>query len=321
VFRRNKVKVAVEDLCLGIPHSECFGFLGTNGAGKSTTMNMLTGDMIPSAGVAKINSYDIVYERAEIRQRMGYCPQFDPLLDLMSAREHLYMYARFRGLNSKQAKERADAIIQHTGLTPYANNNSQGYSGGNKRKLSLGIAIIGEPSLCLLDEPSSGMDPLSRRFMWDIIGELSKTMSVVLTTHSMEEAEALCNRIGIMVKGQLQVLGSVQHLKTRFGDGYELEVHSDNLHIPDIQVYIQEQFPGAELQESHFGHVKYKLPFGNNLTLADVFEGLESQRQVLGIRDYAVSQTSLEQIFIKVARKHEEGDEDADVDQDQDQLQ
>jgi ABC-type multidrug transport system ATPase subunit len=139
-------------------------------------------------------------------------------------------------------------------------------------------------------------------------------MSVVLTTHSMEEAEALCNRIGIMVKGQLQVLGSVQHLKTRFGDGYELEVHSDNLHMADIQLYIQEQFPGAELQELHFGHVKYKLPFNgqSQLRLATVFEKLESQKHILGIRDYAVSQTSLEQIFIKVARKKEHEEEESD---------
>lgn len=125
----------------------------------------------------------------------------------MTAKEHLYMYARFRGLTKEQANDRADLIIAQTGLTPYANNNSQTYSGGNKRKLSLGISIIGEPKLVLLDEPSSGMDPLARRFMWDLINDISKHMSVVLTTHSMDEAEALCNRIGIMVKGNMAVLG------------------------------------------------------------------------------------------------------------------
>lgn len=294
-------KVAVNNLSLGIPSRECFGFLGTNGAGKSTTMNILSGDINPTSGIALIDNYDCITQREAIREQMGYCPQTDCLLDLMTAYEHLYMYARLRGLTKQQAHDRAELLVEQTGLTQYRNTVSHTYSGGNKRKLCLSISIIGEPKLVLLDEPSSGMDPLARRFMWELIHELSQYMSVVLTTHSMEEAEALCSRIGIMVNGNLSALGSVQHLKSRYGNGYILEIHVAQNNLDNVLHNVQTTFNGSVLTEQHFGHLKFQLP-NISSSLSNIFQWMESQKQQYDIRDYAVSQTSLEQIFVQIAQ-------------------
>jgi ATP-binding cassette, subfamily A (ABC1), member 3 len=161
------------------------------------------------------------------RRKIGFCPQFDALFELLTAREHLELYARIKGIAEKDIKRVVDAKIAEMGLTEYANRTAGGYSGGNKRKLSVAIAMIGEPSIVFLDEPSTGMDPVARRFMWEIISDIvtkREKCSVILTTHSMEECEALCSRIGIMVGGVLRCLGSAQRLRTRYGRGYQIEI-------------------------------------------------------------------------------------------------
>jgi ATP-binding cassette subfamily A (ABC1) protein 3 len=224
----NDVKVAVQCLTFGIPRGECFGFLGINGAGKTTTLSILSGELTPSSGTAHINGFDIISQQRQIRQLIGYCPQFDALFELLTVQEHLELYARIKGL-SKLGKDKFEANIEkkikELNLTIYRDKLAGSLSGGNKRKLSVAIATIGDPPIVFLDEPSSGMDPVARRFMWKVIARMStmeSRCSVMLTTHSMEEAEALCTRIGVMVNGQLQCLGSAQHLKHRFGQGYEV---------------------------------------------------------------------------------------------------
>lgn len=150
----------------------------------------------------------------EARKHTGFCPQTDPLLDLMSGRETLYMHARLRGVPKDQADEYVSALLDRLTLTPHADKLTEHYSGGNKRKLSLGIALAGDPRVLIIDEPSTGLDPVAkRRGMWKIITDVSRSRSVILTTHSMQEAEALCTRAGIMVDGQLRCIGTVQHLK------------------------------------------------------------------------------------------------------------
>jgi ABC-type multidrug transport system ATPase subunit len=154
-FRRPVV--AVRNLSLSVPAGECFGFLGINGAGKTTAMSILTGDFPPTGGNAAVKGYDILKEMQKVRQVIGYCPQFDPLLDLMTGREHLILFARLRGVKKRDLNRLVDTLIDQIGLTKFADKVSSSYSGGNKRKLSLGIALIGNPSLVMLDEPSSGM--------------------------------------------------------------------------------------------------------------------------------------------------------------------
>eukprot|EP01084_Bolivina_argentea_P074817 135693_1 len=215
---------AVKGLFFGVKQGECFGFLGVNGAGKTTTLSTLTGAQYPSSGTAFIRGHDIIREQLKCRRYIGYVPQFDALFDLLNCDEHLKFYGLVKGLKSDMYKKQTDVLISSLTLQKYRNKLSHTYSGGNKRKLSVAVAMIGSPPVVFLDEPSTGMDPVSRRFMWRFISSTMSNRAVILTTHSMEECEALCNRIGIMVNGQLQCIGNNQHLKTRFGKGYQLDL-------------------------------------------------------------------------------------------------
>ncbi|TYZ60931.1 hypothetical protein PybrP1_004334 [[Pythium] brassicae (nom. inval.)] len=209
-------KRAVADLSFGLARGECFGFLGINGAGKTTTMKILTGDVLPSSGSAKLNGHDIRTQLAK----------FDALLELLTVREHLELYGRLKGFTSTVLRSEVDRLLHELQLTSFERKLAGCLSGGNKRKLSVAIAMIGSPDLLFLDEPSTGMDPHARRFMWDVILQVSvqsRQTTVMLTTHSMGECEALCSKVGIMMGGRLRCYGSIPHLKERFGDGFLLE--------------------------------------------------------------------------------------------------
>eukprot|EP00736_Rhodelphis_marinus_P014162 Rmarinus@m.10137 len=294
-------KVAVHDLWLGVPVGECFGFLGINGAGKSTTMNMLTGDLQPTSGSASINGYDVVRDLKKAQRDVGYTPQTDPLLEWMTAREHLEIFGRLKGIPDDRIHSLAEHIMISVGLGPFMDKCSGTYSGGTKRKLSLAIALIGQPKLVFLDEPSTGMDPLARRQMWDAIIEVGKRCSIVLTTHSMEECEALCSRVGIMVAGRLHCLGPIQHLKSKFGGGYFLEINAPSEAMEGIQTFISTTFKGAVCEEFFGTRVKYALP-AQDMTLSQVFRLIEGSKKDLRITDYSVSQSTLEQLFVRMAR-------------------
>ncbi|CAM9440491.1 unnamed protein product, partial [Chrysoparadoxa australica] len=219
-------KVAVDGLSFAIPRGQCFGFLGINGAGKTTTLSMLSGVFHPTSGGAYVYGHNVVTDQEKIRPLVGYCPQFDALLDLLTVQEHLELYADIKGINKNEIAQCVDQKIEELNLEGFRHARSDQLSGGNKRKLSVAMATIGDPSVIFLDEPSSGMDAIARRKMWRIINRMTERglCSVILTTHSMEEAEALCGRIGIMVNGDLQCLGSAQHLKHRFGQGLEVDL-------------------------------------------------------------------------------------------------
>ena len=220
-------KYAVKGMSLGIPMGECFGLLGINGAGKSTALNMLSGEFRPTAGSAHLAGLDLLTEVHKCRRQIGFCPQFDALFELLTAREHLQLYARIKGICEADISRVVDSKIAEMGLTEYADRAAGTFSGGNKRKLSVAIAMIGEPLIVFLDEPSTGMDPVAKRYMWEIISDIvtkRERCSLILTTHSMEECEALCTRIGIMVGGVLRCLGSSQRLRTKYGHGYQIEI-------------------------------------------------------------------------------------------------
>ncbi|CDQ94049.1 unnamed protein product, partial [Oncorhynchus mykiss] len=179
-----KTRQAVDRICVGVPAGECFGLLGVNGAGKTTTFKMLTGDTDVSSGEATVSGYSILSDMLDVHQNMGYCPQFDAIDDLLTGREHLYLYARLRGVPESDISRVADWGIQKLGLSEYAGRCAGTYSGGNKRKLSTAIAMIGCPALVLLDEPTTGMDPHSRRFLWTaIMSVIQDGRAVVLTSH------------------------------------------------------------------------------------------------------------------------------------------
>uniref|UniRef100_A0A3Q1FT28 ATP binding cassette subfamily A member 7 n=1 Tax=Acanthochromis polyacanthus TaxID=80966 RepID=A0A3Q1FT28_9TELE len=293
-------KPAVDRLCLGIPRSECFGLLGVNGAGKTSTFRMLTGDTPITHGEAFLNQYSVLTEMERVHQLMGYCPQFDAISDLLTGREHLELYARLRGVPEESVTKVAQWGVKKLGLVQYAEQEAGGYSGGNKRKLSTAISLIGAPPVIFLDEPTTGMDPKAKRFLWNCILSVTKEgRAVVLTSHSMEECEALCTRMAIMVNGRFQCLGSVQHLKNRFGDGYTIILRlADTKVDPDscpVNAYMMKSFPSLQLKERHQNVLQYQLP-SHTCCLARVFDVLANNYEELGVVDFSVSQTTLDQV-------------------------
>ncbi|KAM4576304.1 ATP-binding cassette sub-family A member 2 isoform 2-T2 [Odontesthes bonariensis] len=296
--------LAVDRLCLGVRPGECFGLLGVNGAGKTTTFKMLTGDECTTGGEAFINGNSILKDLLRVQQSIGYCPQFDALFDDLTAREHLELYTRLRGIPWKDQGQVVQWALEKLELSQYAEKPAGTYSGGNKRKLSTAIALIGYPSLIFLDEPTTGMDPKARRFLWNLILDIIKTgRSVVLTSHSMEECEALCTRLGIMVNGRFKCLGSIQHLKNRFGDGYMITVRTkSSSNVKEVVRFFNRNFPEAVLKERHHTKVQYQLK-SEWTCLAQVFSKMEQVVELLGIEDYSVSQTTLDNVFVNFAKK------------------
>jgi ATP-binding cassette subfamily A (ABC1) protein 3 len=214
--------VAVQDISFLVKRRECFALLGVNGAGKTTTFKILTGEFSPSGGSVHINGLSIMNEIPEIRNCIGYCPQFDSVTDLLTGKEHLELYARIKGIPKRLIPDIVAAKIREMDLTAFQHVRAGNYSGGNKRKLSVAIACIGNPPVVFLDEPSAGLDPEARRKMWKVISQIkSMKTSLIFTTHYIEEAEILCDRIGIMVAGRFKCIGSSWHIKEKFGEGYE----------------------------------------------------------------------------------------------------
>ncbi|KAM4548979.1 phospholipid-transporting ATPase ABCA1 isoform 1-T1 [Odontesthes bonariensis] len=305
-------KPVVDRLCLGIPRGECFGLLGVNGAGKTSTFRMLTGDTHITHGEAFLQHHSVLTEMERVHQLMGYCPQFDALSDLLTGREHLELYARLRGVPEESVTKVAHWGVKKLGLTQYAEQEAGGYSGGNKRKLSTAISLIGAPPVIFLDEPTTGMDPKAKRFLWNCILSVTKEgRAVVLTSHSMEECEALCTRMAIMVNGRFQCLGSVQHLKNRFGDGYTIIIRlADPNYDPDlcpVNAYMRKCFSNIELKEQHQNVLQYQLP-SYACCLARVFDVLSNNYEELGIVDFSVSQTTLDQVFVSFAKEQTDDD-------------
>ncbi|XP_055368383.1 phospholipid-transporting ATPase ABCA1b isoform X2 [Betta splendens] len=299
-----KQKPAVDRLCVGIPPGECFGLLGVNGAGKTTTFKMLTGDTGVTSGEAFLAGKSILREINTVHQNMGYCPQFDAINDLLTGREHLELYAVLRGVGESEVCDVAEWGIRKLGLVKYADKAAGSYSGGNMRKLSTAMALIGAPPVVFLDEPTTGMDPKARRALWNCIHSVIKEgRSVVLTSHSMEECEALCTRMAIMVNGRFRCLGSVQHLKNRFGDGYTiiLRVAGPDPDLLPVMKFIESELSGSTLKERHRNMLQYQLP--SSLTsLAHIFSILAKNKEMLRIEDYSVTQTTLDQVFVNFAK-------------------
>uniref|UniRef100_A0A673CI96 ATP-binding cassette, sub-family A (ABC1), member 4a n=1 Tax=Sphaeramia orbicularis TaxID=375764 RepID=A0A673CI96_9TELE len=298
---------AVDRICAGVSPGECFGLLGVNGAGKTTTFKMLTGDIDVTSGEASVAGYSILTNILDVHQNMGYCPQFDAIDELLTGREHLHLYARLRGVPEYEISRVADWAIQKLGLSEDAGHTAGTYSGGNRRKLSTAIAMIGCPSLVLLDEPTTGMDPLSRRFLWNsIMSVIQDRRAVVLTSHSMEECEALCTRLAIMVNGSFKCLGTIQHLKYKFGDGYVVTMKIRAAKpgcTPDLnpaEAFMESTFPGCIQTEKHHNTLQYKI---SSPSLAKIFQMVVANKDKLNIEDYSVSQTTLDQV--KMQRKTE----------------
>lgn len=208
---------AVDRVTFAVERGEVFGFLGANGAGKSTTIRMLTGILLPSSGTGTVAGYDIIRDQEHIRRNIGYMSQRFSLYEDMTVEENLAFYAGVYGMSPKAAKESRERLYERLGLGDLRNRLTASLPLGWKQRSSLACAIQHNPRVVFLDEPTGGVDPISRRSFWDIIYDLAEQrITVFVTTHYMDEAE-YCGRISIMHAGKILALGSPTELKTVYG--------------------------------------------------------------------------------------------------------
>ena len=219
--------IAIKNLNFAIMPGECFGLLGLNGAGKTTTFKCITQELSQDNGKIYVNNTDISGHFNELNELFGYCPQFDAIFELLSVYENLEFYASIKGIKKSSIQSLVNAMIKEMALDEFTNKIAGRLSGGNKRKLAVAISMLCNPPIILLDEPSTGMDPEARRFMWSVIHKMStkgRKSSVIMTTHSMDEAETLCKRMAIMVNGEFVCMGKANQIKDKYGYGYEADV-------------------------------------------------------------------------------------------------
>ncbi len=209
--------VALEDLTLRVPRGELFGLLGPNGAGKSTTINVLCGIVKPTRGKVLVGEMDIVKTPDKVKTLIGVCPQEPAVFTFLTGRENVELFGNLHGMPKDQIRLRTDDLLEKIGLVEGATRQTKKYSGGMIRRISLVMALINDPEIAFLDEPTAAMDPQSRRAVWDFIKDLkARGKSIILTTHYIEEAQALCDRVGIIDHGKLIALDTPQKLMEKY---------------------------------------------------------------------------------------------------------
>lgn len=220
----DKSIIAVDHIDLKVPTGGLFGFLGPNGAGKTTTLSMLSTTLAPSKGTAQVLGYDLIKDYAKIRKKIGICPQDLIFYSRLTARENLTLMAKLYGMLSIDYRSRIDDLLGRMGLLDWGDTLANKFSGGMKRRLNVIMAVVHSPELIFLDEPSAGLDPQSRRVVWDFIRDFEKQKAtVVLTTHNMEEADDLSGYISIIDHGKIIAQGTPMELKGKLGEGDVIE--------------------------------------------------------------------------------------------------
>ncbi|GMJ15142.1 A. THALIANA ABC2 HOMOLOG 1, ABC2 homolog 1, ATP-binding cassette A2 [Hibiscus trionum] len=313
---------AVKGLWVNLAKDQLFCLLGPNGAGKTTAINCLTGITPVTSGDALIygNSVRSSVSMSNIRKIIGVCPQFDILWNALSGQEHLELFANVKGLPPATIESVVKKSLAEVRLTEAAKVRAGSYSGGMRRRLSVAVSLLGDPKLVILDEPTTGMDPISRRHVWDIIERAKRGRVIVLTTHSMEEADVLSDRIGIMVKGRLSCLGTSIRLKSRFGTGFIANVSftgSNNEHSPSdgdavgttyCQKSVKQFFKNhldVEPKEENRNYLTFVIPHDREKLLAKFFKELEERGDEFGIADIQLSLATMEEVFLNIARQAE----------------
>ncbi|KAF5021446.1 hypothetical protein F66182_6510 [Fusarium sp. NRRL 66182] len=329
---------AVDNVTFGIKRGEVFALLGPNGAGKSTTISLIRGDIKPdrNGGDVLVEDVSVNHSLAAARANLGVCPQFDAM-DQMTVREHLEFYARVRGV--QDVDHNVKAVLQAVGLESFSSRIAHALSGGNKRKLSLGIALMGNPTVVLLDEPSSGLDAASKRVMWKTLEATVPGRSILLTTHSMEEADALAGRAGILARRML-ALGTPDNLRHRFGDAIHIHLVSSTAprtsqeEMTRITDWIRQTLPSADVEEkTYYGQIRFSVRAsqilaatsgrseeeitnaGDDLSqsaIGHLVVLLEENKNQLGVGHYSVSPTTLDQVFLAIVGQHNVKEENSE---------
>lgn len=210
-------KTAVDNISFSVDKGSIFSLLGVNGAGKTTTIKMLCGLTRPTGGEAYVLSHNIHTELDEVKKLVNISPQDTSVASRLTVRENLEFIAGIYGADRKKQREKADEMIQYFHLQEVADRRAKVLSGGWQRKLSIAMALITEPQIIFLDEPTLGLDVLARRELWEVIRRMKEKITIILTTHYMEEAESLSDKVAVMVDGQIKAMGSVEELKEQTG--------------------------------------------------------------------------------------------------------
>ncbi|KAJ9543250.1 hypothetical protein OSB04_022957 [Centaurea solstitialis] len=317
VYSSSKGKCcAVDSLQLTLYENQILALLGHNGAGKSTTISMLVGLLAPTSGDALVFGKSILTDMDDIRKNLGVCPQYDILFPELTVKEHLEIFANIKGVNEESLGSSVTEMVDEVGLADKLNTNVSALSGGMKRKLSLGIALIGDSKVVILDEPTSGMDPYSMRLTWQLIKRIKKGRIILLTTHSMDEADVLGDRIAIMANGSLKCCGSSLFLKHQYGVGYTLTLAKTSPGASAAADIVYKHIPSATCVSEVGTEISFKLPLVSSASFEYMFREIESCMRKsdphsislehedckdFGIESYGISVTTLEEVFLRVA--------------------
>uniref|UniRef100_A0A2K6MXL0 ATP binding cassette subfamily A member 2 n=1 Tax=Rhinopithecus bieti TaxID=61621 RepID=A0A2K6MXL0_RHIBE len=327
VYKDDK-KLALNKLSLNLYENQVVSFLGHNGAGKTTTMSILTGLFPPTSGSATIYGHDIRTEMDEIRKNLGMCPQHNVLFDRLTVEEHLWFYSRLKSMAQEEIRREMDKMIEDLELSNKRHSLVQTLSGGMKRKLSVAIAFVGGSRAIILDEPTAGVDPYARRAIWDLILKYKPGRTILLSTHHMDEADLLGDRIAIISHGKLKCCGSPLFLKGTYGDGYRLTLvkqpaESGGPQEPGLASSPPGRAPlssCSELQVSQFirKHVASCLLVSDTSTelsyilpseaakkgaFERLFQHLERSLDALHLSSFGLMDTTLEEVFLKVSEE------------------
>ncbi|KAI5121844.1 hypothetical protein M0805_003277 [Coniferiporia weirii] len=296
---------AVDDVSFGVSRDTVLALLGPNGAGKTSAFNIIQGDIVPDQGDVLIQGTSVIRTPRIARLSLGVCPQFTAMDSQLSVREHLMIYGRLKGLyRGDELNENIDILLESTALFPYADRLASNLSGGNQRKLSLAIALIGNPASLLIDEFSTGVDAKMKRDMWETLKNVAIGKAVVITTHSMEEASALANKVGIIASKMLAI-GSTQSLAARYPI-YEIHFSCRTREEVVKAQELMALIPGSRKADDVA--TRFEVPIDEqNQTLAGLFRTLSEHGD---FSDYTVERVSLESIFLKVIRENNIKEED-----------
>jgi len=285
---------ALDGISFEIPRGEFFGLLGPNGAGKTTTIGVLTTRVLPTGGSARIEGFDVAQNPVAVKRRIGVVPQVNNLDRSLTAREILLFHAEYFSVAKQEREARATRLLERFELVDRADEKIDGFSGGMVQRLKIARALMHDPSILFLDEPTTGLDPQSRRAMWDLLGELNaKGQTIFLTTHYMEEADQLCKRIAIIDHGKLLALDSPAQLKRSVPGGYLIELQVRDM-IESFGVAVR----------SLVGVVEIKTDHDRLRIYADRVEGLLANAMRLAgeqgvmVTDAHVAEPSLENLFL-----------------------
>jgi len=272
--RYRRGTVANDGISLARAPGECFGMLGPNGAGKTTLVRQITGELTPSSGQIRVFGIDAVKRPKEARRLLGIVPQEAGLFDYLTVREHLLYFGRLKGLKGESLANRVKRLMRELTLEEHGEKRASELSGGFKRKVLVGIAMLSRPRALILDEPTTGLDPHARREVWELVRRCQQDeVGVLLTTHYMEEAECLSDRIGIISQGQLLAVGTMQELRERITSRFKLTytpTDSDGLNHERVTVY------GRSVDE------------------------LRARVNALQLEEYDLAKTNLEDIYLEL---------------------